>query len=103
MNPTDPKPGTASLKLYHVTVERDICVLASSVIEAEEIARRHERDEMSSGGEPALYAREVKDLKRVPQDWWESFPYAPRDYHDKDLKTVEEIIAALYPTPALSP
>jgi hypothetical protein len=79
------------MKLWEVTIERSIFVLAETDVTAAEIALHAESDE--SFNEPDFVnSIEIIDLKRVPTEWRSSLPYS-EDFKSNKL-TCEEFLNA---------
>lgn len=76
------------LKLYKVTVEHEIFVLANNVKEAQSTAEYHVQNELSID----TCATEVNKSTQINKDWLNSLPYGPHDAGDLQDKTVKEII-----------
>jgi len=65
--------ATGSLKLYAVTIERVIVVMAKDERHAETEAEYYEKDE---DGEPELiHAREISSVEELPPPWRHSIPW----------------------------
>jgi hypothetical protein len=84
------------MKLWEVTIERTIFVLADDEMAAEREAMKAESEEHYN--DPSFVnAIEVTDLKRVPKDWRDSLPYgAPNDSPVRDM-TCEQYLASQKP------
>ena len=78
-------------KIFKVTVEFDIYVLAADSAEAEEIAERHAREELGNGL-ASYFPMECKTLDEVPKDDRDCLPYKSRKVDDE--RTIEEILSA---------
>jgi hypothetical protein len=61
-------------KLYAVTIERTIMVVAENETAAEQLASEHEREETFSVAD-YVHALPVSTLSRVPKAWRECLPY----------------------------
>jgi len=61
-------------KLYKVSIERVIMVMASDEADAIEVGMRHERDECMNDPE-TVTSDEVKALRDIPNEWCISLPY----------------------------
>lgn len=66
------------MKLWAVTIERTIMVLADSDTEAEQLAQEKEREECLNDPD-FLTAIEANDLMRVPPPWRDCIPYGGTD------------------------
>jgi len=82
-------------KLFSVTVEFEMIVLAEDRQEAEELGDQYYRDVY----DPVVSAREIKDPRRIPSDWKDSFPFDDGD----NCETVGEIAARLFAPPPAPP
>lgn len=75
------QPIDPDLRLYTVTLETEVIVLASDADDAQEIARRHRGDEDS-------WDAHASPMKRLPPEWdLDACPYA-----DEPTGTVGELI-----------
>jgi len=62
------------MKLWQVTIERSILVVAETESEAEQLGTDHESDERYNDPD-YVSVHEVTDIKRVPKDWRDGIPY----------------------------
>lgn len=76
-------------KLYRATVEFEFFVVAENDDEAYLTARRYSEDAMDSA-ETGIFTDEVSELKTIPKDWRNSYPFGK----DDSERTCEQILAA---------
>ena len=80
------------MKLWEVTIERAIFVLAETEDDAEGIALKSEGEESYNPAD-FVNAREITNLKQVSTDWRDSLPYS--DKYDSGINlTCEEFLKA---------
>ena len=77
------------MKLWEVTIERAIFVLAETEREAEHVAERNEGEESYNPAD-CVWAREITDPKQISLPWRDSLPYGKNN----DL-TCEEFLKTL--------
>ena len=66
------------MKLWCVTIERSIYVVAETEWQAERLGAKHEGDELFD--EPNIVsAVEITDIKRVEKEWRDSLPYGGKN------------------------
>lgn len=83
-------------RLFEVTIEKTIYVLAEDETEAELEADTFESEEDGT----VLSCNEIRDPARVPNEWLDSIPYG--DNHD-DLTVKEILEQPLPPVPFVDP
>ena len=89
--PDDEKPK----KLFEVTVEYTVYVVAENEREAEEVAQQYAHED-----EPAFtHGVEIKNEGSIDKDWVGSIPYGGVT----DDKTCTQVIRELYPPPPEPP
>jgi hypothetical protein len=62
-------------KLYEVTIEFPVYVMAESVADALYVGHRYARDELSNLGDATTNAKEVKDARELESEYLHSPPY----------------------------
>lgn len=76
------------MKLYTVTVESELVVLANSKLEAEKIAEdSYKKDD----GDLAVDADEIRSVYSIHEYWWDSYPWGD----DNCTKTVKQWVKEL--------
>ena len=80
------------MKLWEVTIERSLFVLAENARDAESIGVRNEREESYNSAD-FVNAIEITDLKRIPKEWRDSLPYSKKLDGEINL-TCEEFLTA---------
>ena len=63
-------------KLWAVTIERTILVVAEEPESAKDLACRSQHSELCNDPD-STYAREIHDPRAIPEEWRGSSPYGP--------------------------
>lgn len=69
------------MKLYRVTIEREMLVAAEDERKALRVAERFERDEITQTDADFIDAQEITDAATIPDDWRGSLPWGGDGEH----------------------
>jgi len=81
-------------KLYKVTIEVDIMVMAENTVEAVTVARGVASNEVDEATD--VYATLIEDIKYIPDDWKGSVPYTNMPY-GSEIRKCKQIIEEAIP------